>query len=334
MQKHRIFIGIDISKLKIDAYALGGKPCGAPHAVFENSAAGFADMQAWAKGKGPLRQTFFCMEHTGIYALPLCGYLARNGHTYAVVPALEIKRSLGVQRGKSDKADARAIARYIALFHREARQHTLPAEAMDRLKLLLSQRDRLIKAQILLTVPVREMGGFVDGGLTESIRQQSGEAAALLGKQVKECDTQMLAIVKADTELHRLYKLLVSVPGIGPQTALHMLVATRCFTRFGNGRKFACYCGIAPFDHSSGSSIKGRTRVSHLADKKMKTLLSMGARSSIQHDPQTRLYYQKKEREGKHDHSILNAVRNKIVLRAFAAVKRGTPFVKLHQHAA
>jgi transposase len=250
-----------------------------------------------------------------------------------MVPALAIKKSLGMQRGKSDKADAKAIARYISLFHREVKPYVLPAGALAKLDLLLAQRKRLLKAMGILEVSVKEMDGFVDPVLTDTIRQQSAEAAGLLRKQQKECEKQMLDTVKADPVLHKTYGLLVSVTGIGPQIALHMLVATRGFTCFANARKFACYCGIAPFQHTSGSSIRGRTRVSHLADKNMKTLLSMGARSSIQHDPQTRTYYNKKEKEGKHDQSILNAVRNKIVLRAFAVIKRGTPFVKLGMHA-
>jgi transposase len=334
MKKYGLFIGIDISKLKIDVYVQGEQPIESPHVVFDNNQTGYKSMCRWISKLGSLEESFFCMEHTGIYAIPLCFHLSKQELTYVLVPALTIKKSLGMQRGKSDKADAKAIARYISLFHKEVKQSVLPEKVLMKLRLMLAHRERLLKAKNLFDVPTKELTGFVDDDLAKGIIGQSKVSITLLKKQVKEIEQQMLAIVKADEELNRLYELVISVPGIGPQIALNMLVVTRCFSCFDDARKFACYCGIAPFPYASGSSIKGRTRISHLANKKMKSLLSLGAISSIGHDPQIQLYYQKKLKEGKHHMSIVNSVRNKIVHRVFAIVKRGTPFVKLAKYAA
>lgn len=68
--------------------------------------------------------------------------------------------------------------------------------------------------------------------------------------------------------LNRQKNLLMSVPGIGDVTALYLLLATKRFKNFKIWRKFACYSGIVPFEYSSGTSIRGRSKVNHFADKK------------------------------------------------------------------
>ena len=102
-----------------------------------------------------------------------------------------------------------------------------------------------------------------------------------------------------------------------------------CNTKFENHRKFACYSGIAPFEYSSGTSIRGKTKVSSLANRKVKVYLTSAAVTSVRWDGQLKKYYQRKINEGKHKASVLNAVKAKIVARCFAVIKRQEPFVKL-----
>jgi len=90
----------------------------------------------------------------------------------------------------------------------------------------------------------------------------------------------------------------------------------------------------APFDYQSGTSIHRRKQCHYLGDRKMKSLLSMASVSAIQHDSELRLYYKRKLAEGKDKMLAINNVRNKLIARAFAVVKRGTPYVVLQQHAA
>ena len=96
-------------------------------------------------------------------------------------------------------------------------------------------------------------------------------------------------------------------------------------------RKLACYCGVAPFKHQSGSSIKGKTKVSHIANKKMKSLLNMAALSAKRNDIEIKEYYERKVEEGKNKMSVLNAIRCKIISRAFAVIERETPFVNIQK---
>ncbi len=119
----------------------------------------------------------------------------------------------------------------------------------------------------------------------------------------------MASIIKEDDKLNEIYDLIVTVKGVGPQTALFLIVYTNAFTKFKNARKFASYCGIAPFPNSSGTSIRGRTKVSHLANKRIKSLLDLCAKSSIQFNPEMKRYYDKRVEKGKNKMSTINIIR-------------------------
>ena len=130
------------------------------------------------------------------------------------------------------------------------------------------------------------------------------------------------------------YNLLISIRGIGFVTAIALIVATENFTRFDDHRKFACYCGIVPFEYQSGTSIKGKKKISRFANKRLKALLSNAACTSIQFNPEMKLYYERRIQEGKSKMSTQNIIRNKIVARVFAVVQRGTPYVDTFRYAA
>lgn len=134
--------------------------------------------------------------------------------------------------------------------------------------------------------------------------------------------------------MSELYKLIISVKGIGPVVAAHLIVVTNCFTNFKNSRQLACYSGIAPFKKQSGTSLKSPSKVSHLANKKMKALLDRCASTAIQYDAQLKQYYERRIAKGKSKRSTINVVRNKLLHRVFAVVKRGTPFVNTFRFAA
>jgi transposase len=105
-----------------------------------------------------------------------------------------------------------------------------------------------------------------------------------------------------------------------------LLVYTHGFTRLSDSRKLACYCGVAPFVYQSGTSIKGKTGVSKFANGELKRTLHMAAISSVQHNPELHEYYQRKVADGKSKMSVIKAVRNKLLHRIVAVVKRGTAY--------
>ena len=155
--KFTSFVGIDISKKVFDLVLLdqGGKKEG--HKQFTNNAKGMEQMESWLQKQVALSSVLFCMEHCGIYSLPLCVYLENSHLKYSLQPGLQIKRSMGIQRGKNDKADALSIARYAYLYRADIRCSQLPSEAILRLKELLSYRERLVKARVSIQTASKEL---------------------------------------------------------------------------------------------------------------------------------------------------------------------------------
>lgn len=330
--KYKTFAGIDVSKEKIDICVIErAQPDAFHHFEIANEKAAFRKMKSdLTKLFGKLDSSWlFCLEHTGVYALPICQFLSEAGLDYALVPAVQIQKSVGVRRGKSDKADCKDIARYAMLFAPEIRLYTLPEPILQKLQVLLGQRERLLKCKVTIQTASKENSAFLDKATMKTTHAQNKRMIAYINKEIKKVDVHLEQLITSDVKASHVYQLINSVPGVGPQTAYHLMLATRCFTTFENARQLASYCGVAPFEYSSGKSIRGKTRVSPFANKKIKSLLSMCALNARESDPQLKMYYQRKIAEGKNPMSVLNAVKNKLLQRVFATVERGTPYVKL-----
>ena len=140
-------------------------------------------------------------------------------------------------------------------------------------------------------------------------------------------------LVKSDAQLNQQCVLATSVPGIGKITALNMIISTGEFTRIRESKKFACYAGVAPFEHSSGSSYRGKTRVSKMAKMTLKRLLHLAAMSAIQCCDELKAFYLRKVEAGKNKMSVINAVRNKLISRVFACITNQRRYQKIYQNA-
>lgn len=326
MKKFTTIIGIDVSKKKLDICII--RKGTEKFISLSNDRSSFDDLESTLReDKARKSSTLICLEHTGIYGYPICFFLAKRKWNYSLIPGMAIQKSLGIQRGKTDKADAKSIARYGNLFQEEIPKTQLPEEKLIRLKMLFSYRERLLGARKSIQVASGELEGFVEKKLLNGIINDSNGLVKSLNRKIKKVNDQMETLINSDEHLEKHYRLSISVPGVGPQTAIYFIITTRGYSLFRNWKKLACYSGVAPFAYSSGSSIRGRTRVSHLANKKAKSLLSMAAINSIRCDSQMKSYYERKVKEGKNPMSVVNAVRNKILARLFATVQRGTPFV-------
>lgn len=159
--------------------------------------------------------------------------------------------------------------------------------------------------------------------LAKSIRA----TLAALDKDLKSVEANIIGIVNEDENLRRLYLIITSVVGIGFVTAVNLLIHTGGFTQFRDARKLACYCGVAPFEYSSGTSIRGKTRVHFMANKKLKCNLHMASLTAIKLDTDLRAYYERKVAEGKPKMSVLNAVKCKLLARVVAVVNKGEIYV-------
>jgi len=330
--KFKEALGIDVSKKTIDVILHVN---GSYH-KFDNTAKGFKGMLLWQKKATGLKinQVLICFEHTGLYSLPLAVFLSEQKIIFCMESALQIKRSLGLVRGKNDKIDAKRIAEYAYLRRELLKPFKLPSLNVLKLQKLLSLRERMVKQRAGYMGSIKEYKCMLKQKDYESLFSMHKKMIHYLSKQIDAMEKETLELIVGDEEMSVLYHLMISIKGVGPILASNLLVVTNCFMGFKDSRKFACYAGIAPFEKQSGTSLNMKSRVSHFANKKIKSLLNLSASSAIQADPELKAYYQRRVENGKSKMSTLNIVRNKIVHRIFAVIKRGTPYVPLYQHAA
>jgi transposase len=328
MKKVTETIGIDVSKLTLDVYVRTTKV----HKQFSNDLKGFKQIVKWSlKQKINLEETLFCFEHTGWYCLMLSYFLFENRHRYCCINAIEIKRSMGLKRGKSDKADAWEIANYSWLRRDELTPSTPPAKKLIELQRMMSLREQLVKQQTASKNLFKGMGEIVEDEVNDISMALLKENISHLENQISAIEKAMTDLIKEDETMIINYKLSKTVKGVGMVLAIQMLLHTHNYTRFESSRQFSAYCGLVPYPYQSGTSINGRNKIHPISDRKMKSLLSMSAISAIQHDKELKLYYQKRVEEGKPKMVVLNIIRNKIVSRVFATVNRGTPYVEMNK---
>ena len=325
-------IGIDVSKLFIDVVIHSTKK----HRQFQNSLRGFKEMLKWIDKHTtvPVAKRLLAFEHTGLYSSPLTMFLSKEKMNYILIPGLELKKSLGITRGKNDKVDAKSIALYTFRRRDELKPYKLPSMNLLELRKLLSLRDKLVKQKAGYMATNKEIKDFLMQKEHGTYFEIHEEMIKILNEKIKKVETQIREIIKNESKLQEQYELITSIIGVGKLTAWYMIVYTNAFTLFETSRKFASYAGTAPFPYESGISIKGKTKVHQFANKKFKTLLSSCASSAIIHNPEMRLYYEKRLAAGKHKMSTLNIIRNKLLARIFAVVNRKTPYVNTLEYAA
>lgn len=328
------FLGIDVSKSTLDLAVVKEGEVIKEHQI-ENEK---GSLNLFLKDlKASLGLTFeqltVCMEHTGIYGYKALEALHRHKIKICLEPALQIKQSQGMTRGKNDQVDAKRIALY-AYKNRGQLSFWQPQRLVfQKLQAILSLRERLINAKTQLEVPLQESVGFVEVPILKSLKSATQPIVATIKKELKKLEAQLKKLVDEDMVIKTQFAHATSVPGIGKITALNMIIRTDGFERIKEAKQFACYAGVAPFKHQSGSSIRGKTRVSRLANMTMKKLLHLAAMAAIKSSEELQLFYRRKVALGKNKMSVINAVRNKLISRVFACVKEHRNYEKIYQHA-
>ena len=328
------YVGLDVSKETFDASLVAFEDANEmAHRKFANSRKGICSCLHWVEKRHGIRldDVIFCAEDMGSYIseMAVCASDRTLNFNFSLISPLVIKYSMGIARGKTDRVDARRIAEYAITHYRKIALY-LPAEKeLCQLRTWLILRAHLAKQRVAKLVLLEKLDykeKFADVSIQRSMLQ---EEIAYAETHMKTIEREMKELIAAVSNICRNYKLLTSIKGVGPITAIVMLCSTLNFTKITDHRKFACYCGLAPFEHSSGTSVRGGCHTSSMANRDIKVQLNRSALIAIRCDPQLKAYYERKVAEGKHKFSVLNAVRAKIAARCFAVVRRGTPYVAL-----
>ena len=325
------FIGIDVSKLTLDVTVLCPSSSTKKYKQIANTVAGLKVLNSWLRKIDGFKypQALFCLEHTGVYTRVVLSYLSEKSANIWLESSLYIKKSLGLKRGKNDKIDSLRIAEYAYRFIDKAELYQNNLPVITELKDLLTCRARLKKQLKINRVAINELKQ-VDPVQGEKVELFSMAALRGIKVSIEEIEKEIMDIVEKNKALKEMFDLATSIPGVGPILTLKLIVYTKMFTKFKNNRQLACYCGVAPFEHSSGSSVRGKTGVSKFANSDLKSTLHMATISSVQHNPDLKAYYERKVKEGKNKMSAINAVRNKLLYRIVAVIKRKTPYVNVY----
>lgn len=315
--------GIDISKQTFDiCLGKNSSDTWLEKACFDNNLEGYESLLNWFLEQSiEVSDILFCLENTGIYHRQLVGYLISKGAYVWVSGAVEIKWSMGIQRGKSDRIDSERIMCYAYRHQDKAQAFKMNSNSLNQITDLMALRERLMTCIQCLKIPIKE---YKSSGLDQQgniIEQACNKSLNAMKEELKSLETTIKKVIEQDLELAKLYQYISSVRCVGFVAACYFLVYTKGFTRFDNAKQFASYSGVAPFEYSSGSSIRGRTKVHPMANKKMKKILHMCAVSSVRYNPELKAYFDRKTAEGKNKMLVLNAIRYKIIQRVFACVK-------------
>ena len=327
MKQYKYFFGVDISKKTIDVTL--AKEAQLIHRQFSNDSTGMDELMQWFRELNlNFSDVLFCMEATGLYCFPLTQFLAENAIDIWIEHAAQIKKASSLDRGKNDKIDSRRIAVYASKNIDRMRLWKPLSSTLEKIKHLASLRERLVETKKRLITPINEFEEVGNVAMAKLLAKTIKSSLAAIDKDLKNVEIRIISIVNEDENLKQLYKLITSVVGIGFVTAINLIVYTNGFGVLKDTRKLACYCGVAPFEYSSGSSIRGKTKVHYMANKKLKCNLHMASLSAVKLDADLKAYYERKVAEGKNKMSVLNAVKNKLLARVIAVVNRQEEYVR------
>ncbi|TCK83637.1 IS110 family RNA-guided transposase [Albibacterium bauzanense] len=273
------------------------------------------------------KDSILCAENTGSYGDLLVFLCNQLNISIALVPGYNVKHSLGLVKGKSDEVDAGRLREYGERFFDKLSFKTYQSEQMSELRQLYSLRSQLVKSVKVLKTG--EHGRSVMPMQSIAANRCLQASVAGIEEHIRGVEQEMLSIIESYAELQQTYKLAVSVKGIGPVIATDLIIKTGNFQDIDTAGKAASYAGVCPFPNSSGKMVL-KTKISPFGDKKLKSLLYMGAKSAVKHNKEYKLYYQKKQLEGKPHYLIMNNVSNKLLRTIYSVVKSRIPYTQDH----
>lgn len=333
------FLGIDVSKPWFDVSLMividhVKQPIISER--FDNNTAGLKSFKSWLKaGKVTLdSDSLLVIENTGVYHRPLWSFCSKYNLPLHIGNAAHIKWSLGITRGKSDAIDSVRLCQYCCKQYDELKATPVLNPVFMKLKDLMSSRTRLLTQLNSTKNYIKELQFTNDKLLLATLEKAHKAAIDGIKKSIVQIESLMDKIIQEDPVIYKNYLLIKSVPGIGHLTSVYIICCTNNFAGKVTGKQLASYAGVVPFEHSSGISIKGRNRVHKMANKDLKKMLHLCALTAIKYYPEFRQYFDRKKEEGKNGMLVLNAIRNKLVLRVVAVVNKQQPYVDNHKVAA
>lgn len=311
-------LGLDVSKAKFNACLIreSGK---LRHTSFANSPAGFAQLSGWLAKLGA-SAAHACMEATGTYYEALAAYLHEEGHTVSVVNPAVIKAyaQSRLSRTKNDRVDAELIAGFCA--ERRPAPWRAPAPELRELQALVRRLDSLVEMRTM------EKNRLSSGVTVEAVRESVEEHIAHLAEQIERTEKLIRDHIDKHPGLKRQSELLDSIPGVGEATAAVLLAEVPDIKEYRSARQVAAFAGLVPRERQSGSSVRGRVRLSKIGNSRLRKALYFPAITALRCSPFFQQWAEGLRSRGKSKMSVIGAAMHKLIHLAYGVLKTGRPF--------
>ena len=309
-------LGIDISKAKFDVALMVEGKIKKSH-LFENAQDGFETLSGWLLKQG-ITSVSACMEATGCYGDALATYLYDQGFTVSVVNPAQIKSFSGAQlnRAKTDKADAKLIAQF---YHQMCPERwTPPPLHVRELQALVQRLSALMQME-------RQEHNRMDTA-TAVVRPSIVTVLATVKAEIKTVEAMIRDHIDRHPDLKHKSDLLDSIPGIGKATIFRVLAFIGDVQRFDHAKALAAFVGVNPTVHQSGSSVRGKPRLSKKGNSVIRKALYMPAIVARRYNPVIKEFADRLKKAGKPNMLIIGAVMRKLLHIIYGVLKSGMPF--------
>lgn len=310
-------LGIDVSKATFDAALLKGSNK-VKRAQFENTPVGFEALSQWLREQ-QVEQVHGCLEATNIYGHELAAYLYHQGHAVSIVNPARVKgyRQSQLTRTKNDAADAALIARFCRDLN-PSLWHPAPAEVAK----LQALSRRLGALEQMMTQEKNRLTLCSDDELESDIKAH----LSFLEGQVETAKKRLQEHVQAHESLVQQQRLLVSITGIGEQTALMVLGEIGAIENYGSARQLAAFAGLTPQEFQSGTSVKGKTRLCKIGNARLRKALYFPALVMIRYCPEIQAFRERLLAAGKQKMQVVGAVMHKLIRVIYGVLKSQQAF--------
>lgn len=278
---------------------------------FTNDDEGFEALVAWLARHGAApERTLVCIENTGVYSEALAYWLYENGWPVALEAPLKIQRTWE-DGPKNDRIDSQKIAEYAFRYRDRIRLWRPREELVEQIKTLLATREQLVGQK---TASKNTLAALRRKAVQTPVAIGALEATLeSLRAQIEAIMREIRRLIRQHPTMSAAVTLLISAPGVAELLSAHLLVLTEGFRQEPSYRPLAARLGIAPREHTSGTSVWRPSRSRGYGPAMARKLLYLAARSLVTHVPRYRQYYLRKVAEGKPTRLVLNNVANKLL---------------------
>jgi transposase len=316
------FLGLDIAKAKADVCLL--RPDGQyVEAAFENTNAGHTRFLEWIEIHAQKASVHAGLESTGSYSRAWCDLLHAAGHTVSLLNPARPKaysQACG-QRNKTDRVDARLLARFVA--DQKPHRWTPPDDAADLLKELVRRREDLLALR-------QSEKNRVESSRSTAVRQSLARSIKNFDQEIAQIQKEMDALVASNAKLKKAEQLLRTLKGVGKLTARTIMAELPDVSHFERGRQVAAYAGLCPRRHESGSTVRKGGKLSKIGNASLRKALYLPAITAMKHNPLLKIFAERLLSQGKPKMVVVGAVMHKLLRIAFAILKTQKPFDPTH----